>query len=255
MSREVQHPVTVDSGSPNGGTETSHPAFAQISASRVSGRASLYGSDFVHNGYITIRITKSLMMRDLNHDWAFERDRLIEVDLSYAQWAEFVSNMNSGAGVQCTLDRVNNKAVPGLPDPQTRQAQSIAEQQKDFTKLLTQLEESKAAIEALNISQKAKSVMLEQLWKVHREVTDSLPFALKSFNKHLEDTVEKAKIEVNAYVESRIHRAGLDAIAAQIEGKTEPPILFIDAPRKDACCDNEQRNINGGCDNCGDPSY
>lgn len=27
------------------------------------------------------------------------------------------------------------------------------------------------------------------------------------------------------------------------------------APLPGACCDNERRNMNGGCDNCGDPSY
>lgn len=26
-------------------------------------------------------------------------------------------------------------------------------------------------------------------------------------------------------------------------------------PREDACCDNERRNMNGGCDNCGDPCF
>lgn len=36
--------------------ETRHPAYGQISASRVSGERVLYGSDFRHRNFVQIRI-------------------------------------------------------------------------------------------------------------------------------------------------------------------------------------------------------
>jgi hypothetical protein len=35
-------------------TVTTHPAYAQIGVSRVTGQASLYGSDFKHHNFMTI---------------------------------------------------------------------------------------------------------------------------------------------------------------------------------------------------------
>src|SRR3546814_2680674 len=50
-------------------TTTTHPAFAQISASRVTGLANLYGSDFAHQSYVRIRVNPSEMHRSLANDW------------------------------------------------------------------------------------------------------------------------------------------------------------------------------------------
>lgn len=41
MSRSIEPPVTTAEGGPDNSTSTTHPAFAQISASRVSGTTAL----------------------------------------------------------------------------------------------------------------------------------------------------------------------------------------------------------------------
>jgi len=81
-----------------------HPAYAQIGANRVSGGAYLYGSDFKHQHYITIQIHDSELHRQLSGDRAHSKRRLIEIAMSEAQWATFVSSLNQGGGVQCTLE-------------------------------------------------------------------------------------------------------------------------------------------------------
>ena len=37
-------------------TRLTHPAYGQITVSKVSGSRVLYGSDFVHHSYVTLRI-------------------------------------------------------------------------------------------------------------------------------------------------------------------------------------------------------
>lgn len=232
----IEQPKTVTRDGVRDETRTTHPAYAQIGASRVSSGGAgngvaLYGSDFMHNDFVAIRIKRSQLGRNLNHDWHYAYDEMIEVMLSYSQWAEFVSTMNSGEGVPCTLRAVDGKLMPGLPKPETRSTQFIQEQQKDMENLIALVVDAEKQVAELNISQKAKAVMLNLAFKIKQELKSNLPFVMKSFGKHMENTVEKAKTEVHAYVENRIHRAGLAAMGAaanKLNDDNQPPILMID---------------------------
>ncbi|KKL96942.1 hypothetical protein LCGC14_1839510, partial [marine sediment metagenome] len=99
---ESQEPtIEVTKDDPINDTVERHPAYAQIGAMRVSGShgAYLYGSDFRHQHYIMIQIHDSVLHRSLSGDRAHSGKRLIEVALSEAQWATFVSSLNQGSGV------------------------------------------------------------------------------------------------------------------------------------------------------------
>jgi len=116
MAREIEEPKLVKED--HHGKSYEHPAFGQIRASRVSGHAVLYGSDFVHQGFVTITISTSQLQRTLAREWYFGKSEVIEVALSEAQWATFVSSMNMGSGVPCTIERQAGVGlIPGLPPP------------------------------------------------------------------------------------------------------------------------------------------
>lgn len=66
MPRPVEQPKATTAGD---STTTTHPAFGMIGASRFTGRAVMYGSDFIHNAGMTIRIYRGELKRDLSHDW------------------------------------------------------------------------------------------------------------------------------------------------------------------------------------------
>lgn len=206
-----------------------HDAFGQISASRVSGSGVLYGSDFVHQHFVTISIHRSELHRDLSHDWHFPREELIEVCLTEAQWATFVSSMNNGSGVPCTLWRVAGKSMPDLP---VRKIANVAKAELHRT-----LERAESLIdtaiqsvegEMKGLSQVKRERITATLVQLKRDVGDSLPYMAKSFEKHMETTVEKAKIEVGAYMTSAVQRAGLAALGASAQ-----PLLMggDDAPQ------------------------
>lgn len=116
MPRPIEEPVvTTEKWGSGEEIKTTHPAFAQIAASRVNGSTVLYGSDFVHYAAIRIRIHTSTQYRSLAHDRYHERENLVEVELSEAQWAHFISSLNMGSGSPCTLTSLGGKMVPGLP--------------------------------------------------------------------------------------------------------------------------------------------
>jgi hypothetical protein len=194
-----------------------HPAFGQIGASRVTGGTTLYGSDFVHQNFVTISIRRSELNRGLSHDWHFGTDELIEVHLSEAQWATFVSSMNVGMGVPCTISHINHEPMPSIPLRQQTD-EFKKELQEDLTSLgelvMGTIKDVEGELGA-GLSIKKKTSILGKLRKLHQQVTSNIPFVTKSLEKHMETTVEKAKVEVNAYIQSHITRAGIDALKSQ----------------------------------------
>lgn len=84
-------------------TRESHPAYGMILAARVQGGARLAGSDFKHQSYIAIEVRHAHLSRSLSNDRWHGDKHIIRLSLSEAQWATFVSSMNVGFGVPCTL--------------------------------------------------------------------------------------------------------------------------------------------------------
>lgn len=214
--RNEQEPVEVAENGPIGGTRSSHPAYGQIQANRVTGTTTLYGSDFYHQHFVTITIRTSTLHRGLSHDSHFAGKELIEVALSEAQWATFVSSMNAGMGVPCTLEHVGGDTRPSIP---LRRVEDVARQEvRDKLKgVASDLAEAIADIEGelgQSVSKVKREAILARMRAAQRKVGDSLPFAAKAFEKHMEGTVEKAKIEVAAYMGAAIQRAGLEALGA-----------------------------------------
>lgn len=214
--RVVEAPVTVGDEDSLHGSRTTHPAFAQISACRVSGNTALYDSDFRHNHYMTITIKRSEMRRNLNRDWHFGREELIEVALSESQWATFVSSLNMGDGVPCTLQRLDREMIPGLPDPESRTEQFKDEMQKDLEKVIGKVKGTIARIDEMGLP-KGKAATLKQTFEsVLQDLQSNMPFVAKQFDKHMEGTVEAAKQEVHGYMTGVLQRAGLEAISANM---------------------------------------
>jgi hypothetical protein len=214
--RTYEDPVITPAGSagqPDRTRET-HPAYAQIGASRGSGGSFvLYGSDFIHNSHITIRIAPSELDRDLNHDWPHESLRpYIEVILSEAQWATFVSSLNMGAGVQCTLTQKDGVLIPGIPEPKRRVDQFNDELKQDAEQAIAAMATLRAQIEELPIAKKHKDMLLRSHFEADRKLKDSIPFVAKSFAKHVETTTERAKIEIHAHAQNILTRLGLKAL-------------------------------------------
>lgn len=211
MSRPpAEHPTIVREGD-SSSLET-HPAFGQIGASRVTGHAYLYGSDFSHQHYVTVRISGSELKRSLSNDWPHPTRELIEVSLSEAQWATFVSSLNCGSGVQCTISHIGMKQMPEIAAPKDRRHQIKTEADETMADGMAALKRLRAKINEMKVSQKQKDILLGALDTAERELNQNLPFVAEQFAEHIENVTEHAKIEVNAYIQSAIVRAGMKSL-------------------------------------------
>lgn len=232
MSLRKESPIKV---TPNPDKHTDsreeHPAFGQISANRINGRGiRLYGSDFEHHNTIQITIYESYLNRGLSNDRHHNGKQLIEVELSEAQWATFVSSLNCGMGVQCTLRaRETDYMIDELPAPKDRLEQFRGEAQETVRDAMAKLDELAEKVKMMGLPAGKLTTIIRAVALAKQEIEDNLPFVAKQFSEHMETTVERAKIEVNAYATSAIQRAGLAALAGPDKAT---PILSYD-PAKD----------------------
>jgi hypothetical protein len=204
-------------------SEETHPAYALIGCSRVNSNGqNLYGSDFRHRDFMTITIRRSSRMRSVNHDYHSGGHELIEVALSEAQWATFVSTPNSGMGVPCTLQFVAKQAgdeptgwVPGIASKVDRKVEARGEMSKLMETSRAHVRNAAEAIQKSSLSAKAKEAIIAELNMATRDVGTSIDWVAKCFDEHMERTVEKAKTEVAAYVTATVVRAGLQALGVE----------------------------------------
>lgn len=221
--RPVEPIVESKDNSPAGGTIARHPAFAQIGASRVQGSANLYGSDFGHHNYVIVRISESVLHRTLSRDWPSGGNRIVEVAMSEAQWATFISALNQGDGVQCTLEyRELTGLVPSFPNPVNRVDQFSDEMKETLADALKRMKD--AAQEADRT--RAPKALKDSIAMAIQEIEKNIPFVAEQFGGHMEGVVEKAKIEIHSWMEGTIRRAGLEALGA------EAPIQIKDQSKK-----------------------
>ena len=225
-----QEPVVVE-GERFGdkGSVSAHPAFGQIVANRVQGTGEyLYGSDFKHQHFITLQISESELHRELSGDRHHSHRRIIEVAMTEAQWATFVSSLNQGGGVPCTIGyEMHVGTLPGITAPVDRTTQFSVEMLERFAIAQTALVELAAQINTAPLSEKKKTELRRNLETAKMNIGNNTAFVTDRFDEHMERTVEKAKSEVNAYVENTQQR--LASRAALEAGLVSNPLL-LDAP-------------------------
>jgi hypothetical protein len=191
-----------------------HPAFGFITAHRVSCTPgqSLFDSDVLHTHLVRVTIGRMTRKRDLSRDWLHPSQELVELDMSEAQWASFVSSMNT-TGVPCTLRRTeNNRDVAGVPHA-PRLAQSIAEVHEAAQEAFNDIQRAMEALEALDPKAGVRE-RREALRELRARINNAVPnvdFAGKMLAEHAENVVQKARADVEAMVVQKTTQLGIES--------------------------------------------
>lgn len=202
MAREIVAPTTNEKG------RESHPAWAMIRAYRGSQTpgAVLFDSDIRHNHTVTIVVEEADRKRDLNHDHVMGWSRILEIEMSEAQWASFVSAMNT-SGVPATLRFRESREDPFVPEMpyEPRLAESMREVHEAGERMIEQIREAFAAYE------KHKTVgNLRHLKAMIENTPANMDFAAKSLSEHAENVVQRARADIEAFVVTEARRLGIE---------------------------------------------
>jgi hypothetical protein len=203
--KEIVNPTTNEYG------DDVHPAWVVVGASRVSHSppgAVLFDSDVRHQHYVVVQVSEAGRNRSLHQDRVRDGKKIVEFSMSEAQWASFVSSMNSGTGVPATLnfrESADDPQVPGMPyDP--RLAESLNEVRDAAT------EASEKVAQAFAAYKEKKTVgNLRHLEATIANMPSNVEFAAKSLSEHAENVVQRAKADIEAYVVNKASQLGIAA--------------------------------------------
>lgn len=209
--------------SPSKEYSETHPAFGQISASRISrgGKVSLYGAASSHHPTsISITICRSQRNHDLSRDWFLGREKIIEVEMTSLQFADMLTHMNMGSGVPCTIRHIQREQVPYIPEDDDTEVGRIREGfEKDMRKIVSEERVTKAREELSKILEKkaiGKSDRKQIAWiidKLFQDLGSNVPFVLNQFCEAAEKVQSEVKKELASFVSMAVEKAGIKALS------------------------------------------
>ena len=234
MTRHAVQPTETENQSPIGGTSFTHDAYASIRLTNPQGGSStLFGSDIGHDNRVRIEICRARLDRSHGRDWIFPRETVVDVEMSHAQFAQFITSSGKGDGTPCTLIAAPSQdtrvqAMPAIANIETKHATFKREIRDEAMNTVEFLKKKVSTLMSLVADGKPRISELRAVSRSLENALDNFPsnmeFVVSSAEEALEKATSDAKIEVEAYIAATAQRIGLNHISqlGQIEYKEKP---------------------------------
>ena len=214
------------------GTETTHPSYGTLRFNRrhKNSKTPLFGSSIEHGDTITMEVKHADITRGLHTDWIHGKNAIVEIEMSYSQFAEAITSFGCGSGVPCTVrysekdgripecDFVNKRhQFTDEFKNKTKNAMNESQQLiRDVTDLFSQKK---------TLTKTDKESILKILNKLSGNIGCNLDFIVDQFNEQMDKTIMEAKGEIESFCQNKINSIASTALA---EHKDE--ILKLDNP-------------------------
>lgn len=215
---KVQEVEIIDrKDSPMGDKEERHPAYGQLSFSRgTGGHSNLYGSSVRNQHTITLRIATSVKHTSPYHESYFDREPLIEVVMSHAQFAEAITSFNMGGGVPVTLKYVRGQYMPlcGEVSKSQRANDDLKEKLGEFAdKITAGSEKIEAILDKKGAINKGERKTISNVYKSWiGDLKHNLPFLHECMTESYEKTIANAKSEIEAFYIHGLQKLGIEQL-------------------------------------------
>lgn len=208
-----------------------HDSYGMLQFSRSSGGAtSLFGSSIQHRDTITMYLREGEVSRELNRDFYFGGNRIVECEMSYSQFAEAITSMNMGTGVPVTIRYIQGKGqIEECPfvDKKKQYEEEFRDNLEKTNEKANDLLESVRQMfeEKKSFTKKDREEILEKIHHLSMEMNGNREFIYKQFNEQMDKTTLEAKGEIEAFMQNKINSV---ASAALVEHKDD--ILKLENP-------------------------
>lgn len=202
-----------------------HPAFGMVSFGRVTGGDNvLFGSSIKHNDRIRLTIKHGEQDRTLHEDRYYGKKRIVEVEMSYSQFAECIGAMNVGDGVPCTIQYTEkDRRIPAIEENNSKREQfrnefsdTISKAMEQVQMQINQIQESIDTKKSLGV--KDRKEIISQLQQVKYNIGCNLNFCVEQFDEQMDKSTMEAKGEIEAFCQNKINSI---AQVALVEKKDE----------------------------------
>lgn len=209
---------------------TTHESYGMIQINRFQGGINTYfGSSIKHDGGISISIHEADLDRDLSRDSYFSKKTLIEVQMSYNQFAEMLTVGMNTSGTPCTIQYAEGtkKEKPPFENKRQQFQEEFKDKMKEIESKLDNLLSYANELQSKStVSKKDRSELIHQIKMAKQDIGSNLPFTESQFNKQIDKTIVEAKAEIEGFFETKIRDIGIEHLEEyikkpQIEEKVE----------------------------------
>ena len=184
-----------------------HPSYGNISLFRKNSNhnISLFGSAARHNTTVVIKISTANLQRRIHSNTYYADKNLVELELSLAQFSQFIMSTGQGEGTPCTLRYIGGETIEECPryEPREVYESEIAKSLQELKDLSATLESlTKTLLEKPRLTVDEKQQLKRAVGAISSTVNSNLEFIMESFQEEMDDAVAAAKIEVENFRES-----------------------------------------------------
>lgn len=230
--------------------EEEHPSYGVVTVTRVSGgNETCFMSAVPNQNRLSLRVRTARKIRSLSEDRARPtQETIVDVEMTYQQFARMLSSIGLGEGVPCTITRREGELVEPCP------AEDKAERYKEDVRVkASKLEKELAALlsdarDTLEgggsyLSKSKRQELLDKIRRVNKIANDEIPFILKQLDRAIENTVHEAKSSVSSFANRMMDRlkGAADAAGVQLPEATNPQ-LDVERPDVEERTDGEAGN-------------
>lgn len=234
MTRHTE-PVSIEQSGHDRQTLT-HPSFGLISVSEINGRSAMFGSELIHDRVVRIRVTHAAQDRNLSNDWNFERGRILELDMTHAQFAQFIG-CHSGRTVPVTLRSIRDGQLEQVPEiDMASQPPKIEQFRKEMQATVNRVAERSSsafskldeALDEAKIPQKLRAQLKALTTQAQGSLSalpSALSFILEQAHEASEAVVNDAKVGLESYALRRMAEVSTASLDGRGTLNDELPIL------------------------------
>ena len=186
-----------------------HPSYGMLQFCRTTGgTAALFGSSIQHRDTIKMYLREGSVERLLNADYYSGDGLIAEVEMSYSQFAEAITAMNTGTGVPVTIRWLKNIGpIESCPFVDKRK-----QYEDEFKSNLKKAnEETESLIDTLrtmfetkkSFNKTDKELVMRTLLNISRNINENNAFLYKQFNEQMDKTTTEAKGEIEAFMQNK----------------------------------------------------
>lgn len=186
-----------------------HPAYGLASVHRVSSTGThLFDSDITHSSFMELTFRQAKRDRDAYRDWITDTSGpgLLRVQMSEAQWASFVSSINTN-GVPCTV--ISTEKTPRVAEvphePRLKHSQDAVRDAAD--RAFRKIKEARDTYEA-----KKNAANLRDLHSAIENAAENVAYAASTLTEHAENVVQRARADIEAVVAQHSTALGVEKL-------------------------------------------
>ena len=187
-----------------------------------------------HGGMgITISTAELRMSEDTCDEYLMPDKEIMRIEMSFTQFAEFITSAGEGSGVPGTLIHYMHASVPQCKLPSYKERieeqtkKTMEEASKTIADAYVKLE--KIFTEKGPISVAKKKEIWDILWPAMRNMTSHPPFMIKMFAEYIDKALVHAKSEFAVWAEDKLRRKH-EAISARQKNPAEEVFGELPSP-------------------------